>query len=99
MPRPLVGVSATVTTTPVFTGTASLRVSADIANGGHLVVRVVGEDNQLLAESEPLTESATDEEIKWLEAVALDALNMRPARLQFEFKQATVYSFSLFSDP
>jgi len=92
-------VSATVTTTPVFTGTESLRVSADIANGGHLVVRVVGEDNQLLAESEPLTESATDEEIQWLEAVALDALNMRPARLRFEFKQATVYSFSLLSDP
>jgi hypothetical protein len=92
-------VSATVTTTPVFTGTASLRVSADIANGGHLVVRVVGEDNQLLAESEPLTESATGEGVQWLDAGALDALNMRPARLQFEFQQATVYSFSLFSDP
>ena len=87
--------SATVTTTPVFDGTASLRVSADIASGGELVVRVLGNDQLVLAESEPLSGNISDAKVSWRDESALSKISPNGARLQFAFKEATVYSFSL----
>jgi hypothetical protein len=87
--------SATVTTTPVFDGTASLRVSADIADGGKLVVCVLGEEKQVLAESEPLAGTVSEAEVRWRDDSALDAIRTKRARLQIAFKEATVYSFTL----
>ena len=87
--------AATVTTTPVFDGAATLRVSADIENAGELVVRVLGNDQQVLTESEPLTGMVSDAEVRWTDVGALDAIKTNKSRLQFEFKNATVYSFSL----
>ena len=86
---------ATVTTTPIFDGTAPLRVSADIAKGGSLVVRVLGEEKQVLGESQPLASTVSDAEVRWLDDSALDAIRTRRARLQFAFQEATVFSFSL----
>ncbi len=86
---------ATVTTTPVFDGKAQLRVSADIADGGQLVVRVLGEEKQVLAESEPLVSTVSDADVRWRDNSALDAIKTKRARLQFAFQEATVYSFTL----
>jgi hypothetical protein len=86
---------ATVTTTPVFDGKARLRVSADIADGGKLVVRVLDEEKQVLAESEPLASTVSDAVVRWLDDTALGAIGEKRARLQFAFQKATVYSFSL----
>ena len=86
---------ATVTTTPVFDGKTPLRVSADIAVGGKLVVRVLGAQTKVLAESEPLAGTVSDADVRWLDASALDAIKTKLARLQFRFQDATVYSFSL----
>ena len=86
--------AATVTTTPVFDGKAPLRVSADIAEGGSLAVSVLGEGNQVLAESHPLASTVSDAHVRWLDENALDAISNRPARLQFAFQEATVFSFS-----
>ena len=83
-----------MTTTPVFDGTAGLRVSADIADGGRLVVRVLGDDRQVMAESQPLAGSVSDADVRWLVDSALDVVNSR-TRLQFAFEKATVYSFSV----
>ena len=88
---------ATVTTAPVFDGKAPLRVSADIANGGNLVVRVLGEEKQVLAESQPLTNTVSDGQVLWLDDSALDGIRTRQAQLQFAFREATVFSFSLGS--
>jgi hypothetical protein len=87
--------SSAVTTTPVLEAGASLRVSADVANGGELVVHVLGGDGLILAESEPLTGSVSDAEVRWRDDGGFDAIESRPARLRFAFKEATVYSFSL----
>ena len=86
---------ATVTTTPIFDGKAPLRVSADIADGGKLVVRVLGEEKQLLVESQPLAGTVSDSDVRWLDDSALDAIKTQRARLQFTFQEATVYSFSV----
>ena len=85
---------ATVTTAPVFDAKAPLRVSADIAEGGSLVVRVLGEKKQALAESHPLAGTVSDAEVRWLEDSALGAIQTGRARLQFAFQEATVFSFS-----
>ena len=85
---------ATVTTTPVFDGGAPLRVSADIADGGNLVVRVLGDEEQVLAESQPLASTVSDAEVRWHDDSALDAIKTKRARLQFAFQEATVFSFS-----
>jgi hypothetical protein len=86
---------ATVTTTPLFDAIAPLRVSADIANGGELVVRILSEEKQLIAESERLTGTISAEEVRWPDNRALDAIKTKRSRLQFAFKDATVYSFAL----
>ncbi len=88
---------ATVTTTPILDGKAPLRVSADIAKGGSLVVRVLGEEKQVLAESHPLASKVSDAQVRWLDESALDAIRTGHARLQFAFQEATVFSFSLGS--
>ncbi|MGI9234569.1 MAG: hypothetical protein ACR2RD_13115 [Woeseiaceae bacterium] len=84
---------ATVTTTAMSAGPASLSVSADIESGGELVVRVLDASKQVVAESEPLTDSVTDAGVRWRDDSALGALES--AQLQFAFNKATVYSFSL----
>ena len=89
--------TAVVTTTPVFDTKSTLRVSADIAHGGRLAVRVLGPDEQVLAESEPLTTTVTDGVVRWHDDGPLNASNPEGTRLQFAFQEATVYSFSLGS--
>ena len=84
---------ATVTTAPLFDGKAPLRVSADITNGGELAVRVLGAENEVLADSLPLTGTVTDAVVQWRERGALDTI-VKPARLQLALRQAVVYSFA-----
>ena len=88
---------ATVTTTAIFDGSAPLRISADIAGGGSLVVRVLGEKKQILAESQPLANAVSDAEVRWRNNSDLDAIKPRRSRLQFAFQEATVFSFSFGS--
>ena len=85
---------ALVTTRAVYdTGTA-LRISADIAAGGRVVVKVLRRDGMVSAESEPLTTSGSDVRVRWRDDVAGIASGMGRTRLQFAFERATVYSFS-----
>lgn len=86
---------ATVTTIPVYDRNVSLRISADVWNGSELVVRALDNDKQVLGISEPLTGSLTDTAVRWRDSSRLEALREKPARLQFVFTDATVYSFSL----
>ena len=87
--------TAMLTTAPIFDGGGTLRVSADIESGGSLVVRVLGEESQVLAESHPLAGAVSDAEVRWRDDGDLDAIGTRRARLQFAFRGATVYSFLL----
>ena len=83
---------AVVTTSGVFDTQATLRVSADVAEGGELVVRIVDGEQQVLGESEPITATVSDGVVLWRDDRAPDG-SARGARLQFAFQDATVYSF------
>ena len=87
--------SASVTTAPAFNGTASLLVSADIAQGGSLVIRALDDSEHVIAESEVMTSSVSDGEVKWQAASELTKLATNWTRLQFLFRNATVYSFTV----
>ncbi|MEL7185909.1 MAG: hypothetical protein AAFN50_05665, partial [Pseudomonadota bacterium] len=82
-----------VTTTPIYNGNIDLRISADVAHGGHLIVQILGVSDQVLAESEPLTSAVTDRVVNWGDTSKLGELGGAPARLKFMMKDATVYSF------
>ena len=89
---------AQLTTVPLSDAHDPLRVSADIAEGGKLVVRVVDRNEQVTAESEPLTKTVSDAVVRWPDDGALDASKSNRTRLQFAFEGATVYSFCVGSE-
>lgn len=84
---------ASLTTSRLFDGKQSLKVSADVDAGGSLTVRVLNDGGQVIAESEAFVESVTDAEVKWKDAAALNGVEA--ARLQFDFAGATLYSLVL----
>ena len=83
-------VPAVVTTSVVIDTQSPLRISADVANGGRVVVRVLGKDRQMLAESEPLVTSGSDALVRWRDDGTTS--DVRTGRLQFAFEKASVYS-------
>ena len=85
---------ATLTTTPLYDGKHALRVSADVASGGEVLIRVLGEDGHALAESRPITGSVSDGQVQWLNEGAVDGPGPN-RRLQFAFSDATIYSLSM----
>lgn len=92
-----VSAPAVVTTNAVIDTRLPLRISADVADGGKVVARAVGENRQVLAESEPLSTTGTDAHVQWLHASPRAKSERAMAQLQFVFQRATVYSFSLGS--
>ncbi len=89
------GRPATVTTVPVFNARDSLSVSADIRDGGELIVRVLDDEQQVVAESEYLSGTVTDEEIHWLRDCLVSSEKDQRMQIQLVFRDATVYSFTI----
>jgi len=88
------GKPATITTTPIAAAGGTLQITADIEEGGYVKVSLLDERNELLAESERLNGNLSDEKISWLDGVSFDKLDKKSIRIQFEFQDATIYSFS-----
>lgn len=84
---------ATITTTPVVHREIPLRISADVGNKGYVKVRVFDDRKELVAESESLNGNLTDKKVTWRDGFSLNRLGKKPVQLQFEFQDATIYSF------
>ncbi len=89
------GQQAIVTTATIFDVRDLLKVSADIRDGGELIVRVLDDTQRVIVESEKLTATVSDEEIHWLKDPLRSSDNDQLLRLQFMFRNATAYSFTL----
>lgn len=85
---------AIVTTSPITRNGGRLRLSADVGRRGHVRVRVLGEKDSVLAESRRMHGSLTDKQLSWQSRFSFAALDNKPVQIQFEFQNATVYSFS-----
>ena len=84
---------ATIKTKPIVHSKGTLRLSADVGQRGYVKVRVFDKHNKLLAESEPLNGSLTDKKVTWRDGFSFDQLGKNPVQIQFEFQDATIYSF------
>jgi hypothetical protein len=80
-----------IITTAIDVAGSTLRLSADIAEGGSIRVAVIGDPDRTLAACRPVTEDVTDGGIAWDGAKLLGAGRVA---LQFELKNAKLYSFS-----
>lgn len=85
---------ATVTTSSIRYHQGHLHISADVGRRGYVRVRIFDEENTLLAESRRLGRSVTDKALSWQDRFSFERLGQKAGRLQFEFQNATVYSFS-----
>lgn len=87
------GEVASVTTTGVDYPGGLLRLSADVEPGGYVQVKVLDAGGNTIAESKAITQSVTDATVVWGNKFSLDQLETA-IRLQFVFKDATVFSFN-----
>ena len=55
------------------------------------MVRLLDDDRSIVCESQVITQSVTDEPIIW--QTKMDAHDSKNGRLQFIFRNATIYSF------
>ncbi len=81
-------------TMPIALRKRTLRLSADIGQKGYVKVRVFDKRNKLLAESDTLNGSLSDKKVTWRGGFSVDQLGKNPVQIQFEFQDATIYSFS-----
>jgi hypothetical protein len=89
------GEPATITTIPIALPDGALRISADVGEKGHVKVSVVTKRGKILAESHPMKGSLSDNEVSWRDGFSLKELKKKSAKIQFEFQDATIFSFSL----
>jgi len=85
---------AYVTTTPIVVRKRPVRVTADVETNGFVRVGVLDNHGNRLAQNRPLRHIATDATVESTDGFSFDRLGRQPVRLEFEFKNATVYSFS-----
>jgi hypothetical protein len=90
------GEPASLTTSPLLRRKGKLQLSADVEPDGFVKVKVLGERNKLLAESKALKRNVTDAKIPWRNEFSFSQQEAA-VRIQLEFKDATIYSFS-FAD-
>jgi hypothetical protein len=62
---------------------------SDVAKSGHVKVTVLDKENEVLAESDPITETGTDVKMKWTEKFSLEKLKGGEIKLRFELKGAS----------
>ncbi|MEE3370019.1 MAG: hypothetical protein VX346_11800 [Planctomycetota bacterium] len=83
---------ATLETVAMRYGSRPLTVTAD-AQGGSVLVTLLGKDGTVLATSEPITGNVTREKVVWEEGGDATLPKGSAVRLRFHFKNAVVYSF------
>jgi len=89
---------AVITTKTVSGDLASLSITADVKNGGSVIVAVVNEYGKELAHSEPIDNTVTSARIKWQDDVKnLTSISDGKARLKFTLTNAKLYSFQIKS--
>ena len=88
------GKASIITTKPIRHGNRTLQLSADVDSNGYVKVKVFNKSDKLLAESEVMKGNLSDEKVIWQNGISLDQLDKKSVKIQLEFKDATVYSFS-----
>ena len=80
---------AKITTTAIPYKDQNVRLTADVYQGGSIKVSIVDNNGENIATAKPISETVTDELLKWNKPVKMDEI-----RFKFDFINAKLYSFS-----
>ena len=87
---------AFITTKPISGNLASLSITADVQDGGSVIVAVVDENGNERANSEPVGNTVTSGRITWqADMKDLTSMSDGKARLKFALRNAKIYAFQL----
>jgi hypothetical protein len=82
---------ATVVTKPVRAHGDRLRLTADVQEGGSIMVAALDDEGNALARSETITTSVTDGRVTWEGAARIASADT--VRIRFELNRAKLYAF------
>jgi len=88
---------AVVTTKSMPCQGATLRISADVREGGSVTLSIVDANGADLLQSKPITQTVTDGTVEWEGGTRSPATSADDIRLKFTLRNARLYSFS-FAD-
>ncbi|MBW7992065.1 MAG: hypothetical protein FVQ84_18905 [Planctomycetes bacterium] len=86
--------SAFVVTKPLLYTGQALCLSADIYGQGFVRTRLLNDNDEELAAAKSVRQSVTDIKVEWQNELSIQALKGKMVRLEFELKNAKLYSFS-----
>jgi hypothetical protein len=86
---------AVIVTKPILRWGRSIALTADVHEGGSVTAKVFEADGNALAQSKPLTQDATDTRLRWLGEFDAASLTGKGIGLEFQLRNAKLYSFAL----
>ena len=85
---------AVIATKPIASTGRPMVVTADVREGGSLTATLFDADGNKLAQSHPLRKDITDAQLRWPDTFTAAGLKGRTIRLQFQLRNAKLYSFA-----
>ncbi len=86
--------SAFVITRPVLATGGALCLSADVQEDGFVRTRLLNDSGEELAEAKPVRQTVTDARVEWRSKFATETVGGKMIRIEFELRNAKLYSFS-----
>ena len=87
--------TAEITTSQFEFDGQNIAITADVGEGGSVLVSVLNKEGGEPAIAEPVYATVTDGQTIWVEKRGLKAFSGRPIRLRFQLRKAKLYSFSI----
>lgn len=86
--------SAFVTTKTLLATGQPLTLSADVGEDGFIKIKILNDRGEGLAEAKPVRQTVTDAKVQWESRVTIRNHKGKTIRLNFEIRNAKLYSFS-----
>jgi len=86
--------SAFVTTKTLLATGQSLTLSADVGEDGFVKIKILNDSGEGLAEAKPVRQTVTDGKMEWRSEFTTETVGGKMIRIEFELKNAKLYSFS-----
>jgi len=86
--------SAFVATTSVLCTGQALSLSADVQEDGFVRTRLLDNSGEELASSQPVRQTVIDTKVEWRSEFTTKTLKGKTIRIEFEFRNAKLFSFS-----
>jgi len=86
--------SALVTTSQLLATGRPLALSADVQEDGFVRTRILDDNGEEIASSQPVSQTVTDTRVEWRSEFTTKTLKGKIIRIEFKLRNAKLYSFS-----